>query len=308
MSITVEQLNRQLTDRLTKVLGRNEAAATMRIVWEDVMNYSPSQLIVRGDHVLEPFTVQTLRQIVERVEQGMPVQYAVGRADFMGMSLKVDSNTLIPRPETAELVDMIIDRCGDGKDLKVLDIGTGSGCIAIALARGLKFPDVTAIDISEGALLVAAENARNLKANVRFLRADALKLCADHPLDEPRGSEATRRAGLQHVQPLLKAPFDIIVSNPPYVLASEAAGMQRSVLGHEPHTALFVPDDDPLRFYTAIADYASGALKPGGALFFEINPLCARQLADRLTAQGWQQVEIHLDFYKRQRFITAVHN
>lgn len=279
---TVDRLNRELVDRLTPKLGRGEAVAAVRIIWEDVMQYTPSQLILRGDHVLEPFTVQTLCQIVERIEQGVPVQYAIGRANFMGMSLKVDQHTLIPRPETAELVDMIIERYGQGKDLRVMDIGTGSGCIAIALARGLKFADVTAIDISRGALDVAAENARSLKADVRFVQADALQLPdAAHPV------------------------YDIIVSNPPYILGSESAGMEAHVLDFEPHTALFVPDDDPLRFYTAIARYAATALKPGGGLYFEINPLCAVQLRDWLVGQGWREVEIHLDFYKRQRFITA---
>lgn len=295
-AITVDRLNRELVMRLTPKLGHGEAVAAVRIIWEDVMQYTPAQIIVRGDHELEPATVRTLRDIVERVEQGTPVQYAVGRANFMGMSLRVDGNTLIPRPETAQLVDMIVESCGNERDLRVLDIGTGSGCIAIALARALKFADVTAVDISEGALNVAAANARDLKAKVRFVRTDALRL-ADAPRSDSSSVYGSRDA--------LTPPYDIIVSNPPYVLASEGAGMAGHVLRHEPHTALFVPDDDPLRFYTAIAAYARTALKPGGRLYFELNPLTAEPLRDMLAADGWREVELHRDFYNRLRFLTA---
>lgn len=280
--MTVTQLDNEITGRLATVLDRGEARASARIIWEDALGYSATQLITRGDHELEPFTVERLRSIVGRVVAGEPVQYAVGQARFMGMNLKVDRSTLIPRPETAELVDLIIDRANGRHDLQVLDIGTGSGCIAIALARGLRFASVDAIDISREALAIAAENARSLKANVHFSQDDALQLTAP-------------------AAPL----YDIIVSNPPYVLASEAQAMEGRVLDYEPHSALFVPDDDPLRFYRPIAAYAAKALRPGGYLYFEINPKCADLMVRMLQRLGFEAVETVRDSFGKLRFITA---
>lgn len=259
-----------------------EARAAMRIIWEDALGYSPAQIIIRGDHELEPFTTDRLRSLAGRIEAGEPVQYALGQARFMGMDLKVTPDTLIPRPETAQLVDLIIDRADGRTDLQVLDIGTGSGCIAIALARGLKFASVDAIDISSAALAVASDNARALKVQIHFSRADALAL-----------------------QPPAAPIYDIIVSNPPYVLQSEAKDMEERVLDYEPHSALFVPDSDPLRFYTPIARYAAKALRPDGMLYFEINPLCVDAMQSMLHNEGFDRIEVIRDSFGKQRFIVA---
>lgn len=281
--MTVDELNRSLVSTLTPILGQREALAAARIIWEDVMHYTPVEIVTRGSHRLEDFTVKRINDIVRHVAGGEPVQYATGLARFMGMDFKVTPATLIPRPETAGLVDMICDHAGDRPDLRVLDIGTGSGCIAIALSRALHFAHVDAIDISSDAVAVARENAAQLKAAVNFSIADALQL---------------------------KAPatpcYDIIVSNPPYVLESERADMDARVVDHEPPAALFVPDSDPLRYYTAIAGYAAKALVPGGQVYFEINPLEARAMKSMLKAKGYDNVAVSRDYLGRERYASAV--
>lgn len=282
--MTVYELNRHITDTLTPVLGAGEAKAAARIIWDDVLHYTPEQIIIRGDHNLEPFTVERIDSLLRDVCAGVPLQYAIGTARFMGMDFKVTPDTLIPRPETAGLVDLITDDAGDRPDLHVLDVGTGSGCIAIALSRALKFADIDALDISRPALDVAAENARRLGCRINFIHADALTLPQSRiPADG----------------------YDIIVSNPPYVLDSEAGDMDARVLDHEPKTALFVPDDNPLKFYRPISEYALKALRPGGRLYFEINPKEADEMRKMLASLGFSDIRIVRDYLGQERFATA---
>lgn len=281
--MTVSELNHTILERLIPVLGLPEATAATRIIWEDVLQYNPAQIITRGSHELEDFTVAHIDSVVNRIVEGEPIQYAIGQARFMGLDLKVTPDTLIPRPETAGLVDMITDFAGNRPDLRVLDIGTGSGCIAIALSRALHFATIDAIDISEAALQVARFNAGKLAVKVNFSKADALNM------------------------PVPSFPiYDIIVSNPPYILESERKQMDSRVKDYEPAAALFVPDDEPLQFYSSIAAYATAALKPGGALFFEINPLESENLAHMLRTQGFDQVSISRDFLGHNRYCTAI--
>jgi release factor glutamine methyltransferase len=197
-----------------------------------------------------------------------PIQQVLGTARFCGMMLRVTPDVLIPRPETEQLVDMIADRWRNVPDVRVLDVGTGSGCIAIALARALRFPQVTAVDISADALNVARRNAAEWKVAIDLQQADALQL-------------------------QLPGEWDVIVSNPPYIMQSEAAEMEPRVLRHEPHTALFVPDAEPMLFYDAIRAYAARHLSARGMLYFEINPLMAQQ---------YRGADIVKDFCGRDRF------
>jgi release factor glutamine methyltransferase len=211
-----------------------------------------------------------------------PIQYIFGSARFYGNSLKVTHATLIPRPETEELV-ALIDKENRETDLRVLDVGTGSGCIAITLARVLRFPIVDAIDISEDALAVAQENAQSLRVNVNFKKGDALAM------------------------EMPKTPiYDIIVSNPPYIADKEREDMSQNVLQYEPHTALFVPDNDPLRFYRAIGDYGTKALKGGGRLYFEINPLYVEEMRAMLDAMGYKEIRVVRDLPGKERMMVAV--
>ncbi len=199
----------------------------------------------------------------------------------MGNNFTVTPAVLIPRPETAGLVDMVVDDWQGRSDLHVLDIGTGSGCIAISLARALPFADVDGMDVSDDALAVARRNAVALKAKVDFEQSDILRAV-------PR-AEA----------------YDIIVSNPPYVTEQEAKDMTADVLDHEPHRALFVPDGDPLVFYKAIASYARKALKRGGKLYLEINQHFPKKMSELLSGCGFTDVAVLRDYKGNYRYATA---
>ena len=280
--MTLEECNKLLTSKLAAALDAGEARSTVRLLLEDVAFASPVDVMCHGERPLEPETVDLLLSMADRIAAGEPPQYVVGRARFCGVYLQVTPATLIPRPETEGLVDIITDRHRGSRDLRVLDIGTGSGCIAIALSRALPFARVDACDISAEALEVARGNARGLRAAVDFFRCDILR------------------------EPLPDSPlYDVIVSNPPYIARSEAADMEQRVMRYEPHTALFVDDADPLLFYRAIARYARAALRPEGSLYFEINPLFAKQLEQMLHTEGFARVDVQRDYCGRQRFAIA---
>lgn len=280
--MTLEECNKLLTSKLAAALDAGEARSTVRLLLEDVAFASPVDVMCHGERPLEPETVDLLLSMADRIAAGEPPQYVVGRARFCGVYLQVTPATLIPRPETEGLVDIITDRHRGSRDLRVLDIGTGSGCIAIALSRALPFARVDACDISAEALEVARGNARGLRAAVDFFRCDILR------------------------EPLPDSPlYDVIVSNPPYIARSEAADMEQRVLRYEPHTALFVDDADPLLFYRAIARYARAALRPEGTVYFEINPLFAKQLVEILHSEGFARVDVQRDYCGRQRFALA---
>ncbi len=281
--MTLCELNSFIISSLTPTLGPGEAKATARLLLEDDLRVTPAMLLSHGERILLPETVIRHKRFIDRIIAGEPPQYVVGSAIFMGMSLKVTPATLIPRPETAELVDLIVERSGRRHDLRILDIGTGSGCIALALARALPFSRVEGIDISAGAIAVARENAENLNAKIDFNIIDIFKISA----------ETTAR-------------YDIIVSNPPYIADSERAAMEPRVKDHEPASALFVPDSDPLRFYRAIAEYAGQALADDGLLALEINPIFADRLTNLLANFGFD-CDIRRDSYGKKRFALATH-
>lgn len=285
-AMTTEQCRRSVRDRLAAVYGATEAGWLTRMIFEHVAGYSTVDLAIKADEPLSDFMAGHIDAVVHRLLAHEPIQYIFGDARFCGLTLKVTPDTLIPRPETEQLVDMITDEAGDREDLDVLDIATGSGCIAIALARSLRFAHVRGTDISDKALEVARANAVLTRTRVDFVHADALKMEAP-------------------AQP----QYDIIVSNPPYIAQSERAEMPRNVTEHEPALALFVPDDDPLEFYHAICRYAAGALRQGGRLYFELNPLFADRLVKEMTGAGggtlWSDVELRRDMRGLVRFLTA---
>jgi release factor glutamine methyltransferase len=298
----------ELWQRLTPLYDAGEAKAIVRLVldecyglaWADVLWGKVSELSANDQTELE--------KIMLRLEKGEPVQYIIGVADFCGRQFHVESGVLIPRPETEELCRWILasDKHGQTRtvreiphqsdnevrvsqsqsDANILDIGTGSGCIAITLALELPDAKVTAWDISDDALRIASANAKALGASVTFQHHDALD-----------SSLFTLHSTLPK--------WDLIVSNPPYICRKEADGMDKNVLGYEPHEALFVPDDDPLLFYRAIARYATKALKPNGKLFFEINPLYADDLTQLLGEMLCYNAEILNDQFGKPRFLKA---
>lgn len=282
MSIKVEEAYRQLRSRLVSLThSEGEATAMARLIFHTLKGWDTTALVIHAADDLSDFTSERIENVLERLNKGEPLQYILGEARFYGLDLEVTPDTLIPRQETEELVELIVKDCRGQRDLRVLDVGTGSGAIAIALSRNLDFPEVTAIDFSNDAIKVAEHNAKRLHANIRFLHADifTFKPVADS--------------------------FDVIVSNPPYVMESEKTDMEKHVLEYEPHSALFVPDSDPLRFYRRIADFGVTALTSGGGVYFEINPICAESLINLLQDRGYVHVETHLDISRRQRFITA---
>lgn len=280
--MTVRDLRRAAVAALIPLYGRGEAEWMTRLTLEYVTGWSRVDLLVDADKELGEVRVEAVKNIVDRLLKHEPLQYILGYEDFMGLKINVNPSVLIPRPETQELVNIIIDREAKATDLSVLDAGTGSGAIAVALLRNLRFARVTAIDNSDAALEVARSNAERLRTPVTFVNADMLSLAS-----------------------LPGEPFDIIVSNPPYVLDSERAEMSANVLGHEPSVALFVPDSDPLRFYLALARYAAaGGLKPDGRLYFECNPLTIGVLTSQLEVD-FDEVEAIRDSFGRKRFIIA---
>ena len=277
--MTLGELNTFIVSQLDAPLGHGEAMATARLLLEDCLGVTQTTLLTRPDHTVEPETEERFRKMVRRIAAGEPPQYVIGRARFMGMDLRVTPATLIPRPETAGLVDMIVDAANGRRNLKIIDLGTGSGCIAIALARALPYADVTAVDVSADALAVARDNAKSLNADINFIEAD-----------------------IMHMPPGL-GDFDIIVSNPPYIAESERDSMEPRVKEHEPASALFVPDSDPLVFYRAIAGFASST-SPDASLYFEINPLFAKDLAKMLRDMGYD-ADIMRDTFGRERYAVA---
>ena len=283
-SITIARLGRDITAALTPVYGEGEAKAMMRLIFHNLKGWGLTDLAIHADNPASDYLQSSVAKIINRLNNHEPLQYILGEAYFYGMNLKVSPATLIPRPETAELVDLIVKDYGENKDLRVLDIGTGSGAIAIALARNLPFSDVVAIDISADAIAVAKENASNLHASVNFRQADLFSF-------KPQAQS-----------------LDIIVSNPPYIDESEKASMDPNVLDYEPHSALFVPDDDPLKFYKAIADLAMVALVKGGSLYFEINPRHAGEMAEMLQLKGFYDIRSHRDIAGKTRFIDCRKN
>ena len=269
---------RQLWQRLVPVYGEGEAQAIARLIYEVRYGLTLSDLLMGRDSSVPQ---DELEQIAIRLERQEPVQYILGQADFCGRTFMVNEHVLIPRPETEELCQWILTTDATN----ILDIGTGSGCIAITLAAEMPEAEVTAWDISEEALKVAKENAKRTNVHVKFEQVDIIHL----------------PSSILHQT----SSFDLIVSNPPYICNKERETMEANVLEHEPHTALFVPNDDPLLFYRAIAQYGQTALKEGGWLYFEINPLYAEPLREMLSKMSYHDIEIKEDQYGKQRMIRA---
>ena len=275
-----------LARRLTSYYDIQEARGIVRLLLSDLYGMSLTDICVGALDRLTEEQTQQIEDAMLRLEKGEPVQYVTGKAHFCDRTFLVSPSVLIPRPETELLCQLIADNdqavTGNG-EIRVLDMGTGSGCIAITLALSMQNASVEAWDVSAEALNMAKSNAESLGASVSFEQKDILGL------DENN----------------VERCYDIIVSNPPYICNKEAAQMEHNVLDFEPHLALFVPDEAPLLFYSAIARFARLALKVGGALYFEINPLYADALCSMLSSLAFANVTIHVDQFGKQRFISA---
>jgi len=278
----------QFWQSLTPLYDAGEAQAIVRTVLDVEYGMTLTDIICGKVNELSSDEERNLEEIIARLQNGEPVQYVLGKADFAGRTFHVEPGVLIPRPETAELCQWIEEEVSSleaDERKQILDICTGSGCIAITLGLNIPNSEVTGWDISEDALRIAQGNVEMLKAgNVRIEYQDALML--------PKAAEAA----------------DIIVSNPPYICEKEKADMEKNVLEHEPSIALFVPDEDPLKFYRAIAEYASSALKSEGALYFEINPIYEKETREMLEGLGFKDIEAKEDAFGKKRMMKAKNN
>ena len=293
-----------ICQRLTPLYGPQEAKAMTRLLLEDLFSLSFADILCGATEHLSDADTMRLQQSVVRLLDAEPLQYVTGTAFFCGHPFHVAPGVLIPRPETEWIVDTAVNLVTASAP-RILDIGTGSGCIAtsISLALADKHCYTEAWDISEDALRIAADNAERLGAEVKFRRRDALRL-EEEKSEEMRLEE--EKGGAEALSDTNAAePWDIIVSNPPYICNREAADMHANVLRHEPHLALFVPDTDPLLFYRAIASYAMRSLRKGGWLLFECNTLYAHDTAQMALDMGFATSVVEDDCFGKPRFVKA---
>lgn len=312
-----------LWHQLLPLYDAREAQAVIRLLLDDRFQLSLTDIVCGRVETLGDADRKQLEADLQQLRQGVPVQYVLGHATFCGRTFHVEPGVLIPRPETEELCLRIVSQTNrpycalqPPAPLRVLDVGTGSGCIAVTLALDLWNAAVTAWDISPDALLIARDNAHALQARVNFELRDILAAAPSAPAT-PSAPAAPASASVLPTaiaitvanppsQPVASPPcWDLIVSNPPYIADSERTAMASTVLDHEPALALFVPDNDPLRFYRATARYARATLSPGGRLFFEINPLYAEPLRSLLASLSFTAITIADDQFARPRFCAA---
>ena len=276
----MKTIARHINEALSGCYTTGEVSALTRILAIELLSIPQMTFFLKDEVNLTAEQNALLDNAIERLKKHEPIQYILGYCDFCSLRFKVTPATLIPRPETSELVEWVASEATGSES--ILDIGTGSGCIAISLAHRLQQSKVTAWDISHDALAVAAENSKANGCNVTFEHVDIL---AYQPTCEQ---------------------FDIIVSNPPYIKENEKEAMHSNVLDWEPHTALFVPDSDPLMFYCAIAKKGLVLLKPGGRLYFEINRAHGKETMEMLATLGYTGIELRKDFADNDRMIRAV--
>ncbi|RBQ07730.1 peptide chain release factor N(5)-glutamine methyltransferase [Pedobacter miscanthi] len=268
---------------LVPLYDREEAKSLFSLAAEQVLLLSPNKLMMQKDTEISFINEQKLLSILNDLQIGKPIQHILEEAHFYGLVFKVNEHVLIPRPETEELVDWIISVCSSqltAKEFKILDIGTGSGCIPITLKKHLPNAGLSTLDVSSEAIAVAKQNAQRIGAEIDFITADVLTFQS-------------------------KEKFDVIVSNPPYIRDLEKKEMHDNVLLHEPHLALFVNDDNPLIFYKAIADFAKTNLKSNGHLFFEINEYLGKETVEMLKDKEFIDIELRKDMQGKDRMIKA---
>lgn len=280
---TYQTYFRELRSRLQPLYDTDEAAAIARMFLEQATGISYTQALAR-DPEIPPITGQMIAEATEVLAKGTPVQYVLGRTTFMGHSFRCDARALIPRPETEELVQWVLEDFKTESTLSILDVGTGTGCIAISLALALSQAQVTALDLSPEALSLACTNAERLGAQVQFRQGDFLKI-------ESLFSEKS---------------FDVIVSNPPYIPQQESKTLHRNVREHEPHMALFVPDEDALVFYRKLAQWGREGLRESGRIYCETHRDFAKETALLFREAGFGEVTIREDAFGAPRMVRAI--
>lgn len=280
----IRALRQTAMEQLEPIYGKKEAGSLIYILLEWITGYSKASLALNQDIELGIAEANILMEKIEELKLQRPVQYITGQAWFRGLEFKVNEHVLIPRPETEELVNWLVRDHRERPGLRVLDVGTGSGCIAVALSKSLEEPFIMAVDNSPGAIALAVRNAFMHGADVNFMLMDVL----DPESHKGLGS------------------FDVIVSNPPYVRQSEKNAMKPNVLDYEPHQALFVTDEDPLIFYRSIVRIALANLNPGGTVYVEINEGLGEETTQVFISAGFGQVELRKDIHGKNRMVRAI--
>ena len=291
----LKDLKQKFHEHLDAIYGKEEVQTFFFMITEYYNAIKRIDLALNTELTIENDCVLKYESALKALKNHEPIQYIIGQTEFYGLPFYVNENTLIPRPETEELVELILSNITTNDQLElvkgdhqfnILDIGTGTGCIAISLAKQLPNANVSAIDVSAKALEMANKNAQLNQVDINFIENDILKIC-NSELDS-----ATK--------------FDIIVSNPPYVRQLEKQQMQDNVLNHEPHLALFVEDENPLIFYRAITQFATKNLKPNGELYFEINEYLGKEMMAFLEEFGFKNIQLKQDFFGKDRMICGV--
>lgn len=282
IGFNLKKAKRHFTEVLEEQFPQREAEQLMRILLEDLFGIDLKAELMNPSMRIDELQYAQLENAVKRLLEGVPVQYVTGKAWFDGLLFHVDGSVLIPRPETEGLVQKVAEELAFDHPLRIWDIGTGSGCIAIALAKRFPKVEVKAFEVSETAMMTACANAEFNEVKIDFILDDVL-----HPQSE-----------------VWQEPVDLVISNPPYIRESEKAAMERNVLDHEPHAALFVPDDDPLLFYRQIMALAKPQLTPGGSIWFEINEALGEEMQLLAREMGFEAA-IYEDFAGKQRMIRC---
>lgn len=290
--MTLASLKSVFFKELNKIYTKEEVLSFYYILVKEYLDLEKSEVFLKPELQISKTQVTLFNNSILALKQEKPIQYIIGKTYFYSLTFKVNKNVLIPRPETEELVAWILSEvsnknANDTKsNLNILDIGTGSGCIAISLAKNLKLSEVFAIDISKKALYIAKQNSELNKTKVNFLEQDILNLSKTNPI-------------------LNSQKYDVIVSNPPYVRELEKQEIKNNVLLNEPHLALFVKDNNPLLFYNKIADFALKNLTEYGKIFFEINQYLASETVNLLKQKGFENIELRTDLFGNKRMIKA---
>ena len=294
----IKDVVRFFREELNGIYAKEEIETFIVFCFEEFLNLKKAEIILRDNETMSESHLLKFNFAIKDLKQHKPIQYILGKADFYGLKLKVNEHVLIPRPETEELVDLILKEFNvssfkfnglsssplkRGGEICILDIGTGSGCIPIALKKNIPVAKVYALDISEYALDVAKQNAKMNDVEIAFFQNNILS---------PNSETLPRN-------------YDIIISNPPYICISEKKQMEKNVLDYEPHLALFVNDNDPFLFYKAIADYALKWLNPNGKLYFEINQAYGLETKQMLESKGFKNVELIKDLNNNNRILRG---
>lgn len=289
LTMLIHEIILDYQKQLQTIYDANESRSITEWVMQYVFKFSKAQLHAHYKDEVSDDHYKLLNTYLQRLLNFEPLQYIIGETEFYGLPFKVNKHVLIPRPETEELVDLILNDLKSNDDatskISILDIGTGSGCIAISLKKNLKSSNVFALDVSKDALQVANQNSKLNDVEIQFIEDSILSPKTDL---------------------LNELALDIIVSNPPYIRKMEAALMHNNVLQHEPHLALFVDDEDALLFYRHIAFYAMQHLKPQGKLYFEINEAKGEEVKRMLLENGFKKVEVIKDFSSKDRMVKAL--